>query len=160
MLSFSLKDGGDISDPWQSLDSTLPLGSVINGTVEHKENFGLFVRIASGVTGLLPRSAWRDSTEHQEYESKKKGDIVKVRVARIDLDARKISLSLPGGEDEDDSWRSHGSAQATNAKSLGTLGDLLKGVKIKGWSGRRGSNSRPSAWEADALSTELHPRGS
>ena len=25
------------------------------------------------------------------------------------------------------------------------------------WSGRRGSNSRPSAWEADALPTELHP---
>ena len=26
-------------------------------------------------------------------------------------------------------------------------------------SGRRGSNPRPSAWEADALPTELHPRG-
>ena len=25
------------------------------------------------------------------------------------------------------------------------------------WSGRRGSNSRPSAWKADALSTELLP---
>ena len=27
----------------------------------------------------------------------------------------------------------------------------------KNWSGRRGSNSRPSAWKADALSTELLP---
>ena len=27
----------------------------------------------------------------------------------------------------------------------------------KNWSGRRGSNSRPSAWKADALPTELHP---
>ncbi len=26
------------------------------------------------------------------------------------------------------------------------------------WSGRRGSNSRPSAWKADALSTELLPQ--
>src|SRR5215218_7750440 len=26
------------------------------------------------------------------------------------------------------------------------------------WSGRRGSNPRPSAWEADALPTELRPR--
>src|SRR5436190_364940 len=25
------------------------------------------------------------------------------------------------------------------------------------WSGRRDSNSRPSAWKADALPTELHP---
>ena len=28
-----------------------------------------------------------------------------------------------------------------------------------GWSGRRDSNPRPSAWEADALPTELLPRG-
>src|SRR5215216_127959 len=27
----------------------------------------------------------------------------------------------------------------------------------KNWSGRRDSNSRPSAWKADALPTELHP---
>src|SRR5438477_6916101 len=27
----------------------------------------------------------------------------------------------------------------------------------KHWSGRRDSNSRPSAWKADALPTELHP---
>src|SRR6266851_7722329 len=28
------------------------------------------------------------------------------------------------------------------------------------WSGRRDSNSRPSAWKADALPTELHPPNS
>jgi hypothetical protein len=31
---------------------------------------------------------------------------------------------------------------------------------VKGWSGRRGSNSRHSAWKADALPTELLPPGS
>ena len=29
---------------------------------------------------------------------------------------------------------------------------------VVSWSGRRGSNSRPSAWKADALSTELLPQ--
>ena len=33
-------------------------------------------------------------------------------------------------------------------------------VQKEGWSGRRGSNSRPSAWEADALPAELLPLGS
>ena len=28
---------------------------------------------------------------------------------------------------------------------------------LPAWSGRRDSNSRPSAWKADALPTELHP---
>ena len=31
-------------------------------------------------------------------------------------------------------------------------------IGIHSWSGRRGSNSRPSAWKADALSTELLPQ--
>ena|GEM_PF-3444214 len=36
----------------------------------------------------------------------------------------------------------------------------LRGRKsqcFENWSGRRDSNSRPSAWKADALPTELHP---
>lgn len=131
-VSFSLKQGGTDVDPWSSVDTIFPLGSQHEGTVEHKEPFGLFVRIASGVTGLLPRSAWRDSTEAAQYENKRKGDSVKVRVERIDTDNRKLSLSLPG-EDEDDSWRSFTSTGPTASKSsgLGTLGDLLKGVKVK-----------------------------
>lgn len=129
-VSFSLKEGGGVDDPWQSLESTYPVGTLVDGTVEHKEPFGLFVRIAVGVTGLLPRSAWRDETEGKEYENKRKGDAVKVRVGRIDLENRKISLTLPG-TDDDQSWRSHGAVSTGSGKSFGTLGDLLKGVKVK-----------------------------
>ena len=35
----------------------------------------------------------------------------------------------------------------------------LAGFGLFRWSGRWGSNPRPSAWEADALPTELRPRG-
>lgn len=31
---------------------------------------------------------------------------------------------------------------------------------FKNWSGKRGSNPRPSPWQGDALSTELFPRDS
>ena len=34
----------------------------------------------------------------------------------------------------------------------------LSYIGIHSWSGRRGSNSRPSAWKANALSTELLPQ--
>lgn len=128
-ISFSLKAGGGVDDPWQSLESAFPVGSQVEGTVEHKEAFGIFVRIAMGVTGLLPRSAWRDSTEAKEYENKRKGDKLKVRVARIDLENRKLSLALPG-EDDDESWREHTKGAAVSGKGFGSLGDLLKNVKV------------------------------
>jgi small subunit ribosomal protein S1 len=132
-VSFSLKQGGSVVDPWSSLQSDFPVGAQLEGTVEHKEPFGLFVSIALGVTGLLPRSAWRDATDGNQYEMKRKGDKVKVRVDRIDLDTHKLSFSLPRDED-DNTWRDHAAAQqgtATTAKSFGTLGDLLKGIKGK-----------------------------
>lgn len=129
-VSFSLKQGGSVADPWQTIESTFPVGTQLEGTVEHKESFGLFVNIALGVTGLLPRSAWRDATDGNAYENRRKGDKIKVRVERIDLDLRRLSFSLPR-EDEDDSWRSHASNGPSSSAGFGTLGDLLKGVKVK-----------------------------
>jgi small subunit ribosomal protein S1 len=128
-VSFSLKQGGSVVDPWANMDSEFPVGMQIEGTVEHKEPFGLFVNVAPGVTGLLPRSAWRDAIDGAQFENKRRGDKVKVRFERVDMDTRKISFSL-AKDDEDDSWR--GNAAATGkTTSMGTLGDLLKGVKIK-----------------------------
>lgn len=134
-VSFSLKQGGSTLDPWSSIENDFPVGTQLEGTVEHKEPFGLFVSLAVGVTGLLPRSAWRDAVDSSAYESKLKGDKVKVRVEKIDLDTHKLSFSIPGDLD-DDTWRSHASAHgastgAGSAKSFGTLADLMKGIKGK-----------------------------
>lgn len=129
-VSFSLKQGGGTDDPWKTIESDFPVGTQVDGDVEHKEAFGIFVRLAPGVTGLLPRSAWRDSVDGAKYEGKRKGDTVKVRVDRIDPDSRKMSLGLPR-EDEDDSWREELAAKGGGkAKSFGTLADLMKGIKV------------------------------
>jgi small subunit ribosomal protein S1 len=125
-VSLSVKQGGSVMDPWATIESDFPVGTNIEGWVEHQENFGLFVTIASGVTGLLPRSSWRDAADGAQYENKRKGDRLKVRVERIDSDARKMSLGPPRDED-DETWRNH----ASSAGQLGTLADLLKGIKGK-----------------------------
>lgn len=130
-VSFSLKQGGSVMDPWATIESDYPVGSQAEGTVEHKEPFGMFVRIAQGITGLLPRSAWRDAVEGKEIENKRKGDKIRVRIDRLDLENRKLSFSLPR-EEEDDSWRDHSAAKGSASKQgFGTLGDLLKGIKGK-----------------------------
>jgi small subunit ribosomal protein S1 len=126
-VSLSLKQGGSTSDPWASIESQFPPGSQVEGVVEGKEQFGLFVNVAVGVTGLLPRSAWRDAADGAQYEGKRKGDKVKVRVEKIDLETHRLSFSLPR-EDEDDSWRAH---SAVSKSSFGSLGDMLKDVKVK-----------------------------
>lgn len=125
-MSFSLKQGGGESDPWLSVVQTFPLGRVIEGSVEKKEVYGLFVSIAPGITGLLPKSKWRDSTEGSQYENKKRGDKIQVQIDEVRPEERRISLGLPG-ESTDESWKSHSSA--ISGAGFGSLGDLFKDFK-------------------------------
>ncbi len=123
-ISLSIKQGGGESDPWLSVTQKFSVGSVVDGTVDKKESFGFFVRIAPGITGLLPKSKLKESPESQEYENKKKGDVIKVQIDQIMFEDRKISLRVPS-EVADESWRGH----QTNQKSFGTMADLFKGLK-------------------------------
>lgn len=124
-ISLSLKQADGEGNPWMSVPQKFPVGTVVKGKVEKKETYGLFVNIAPGVTGLLPRSKWRDSLDASQYENKKRGDEITVQVDQILFEEKKISLGLPG-EVEDQSWKAH-----TTTSGFGSLGDALKGLNIK-----------------------------
>lgn len=129
-LSFSLKQGGNMDDPWATIEQRFPVGMQVEGVVEGKEPFGLFVNIAGGITGLLPRSSWRDATDGGAWESKRRGDKVVVRIDKIDLDAHKLSFTPPR-EDEDNSWRGHTATAPGKTAGFGSMADLFKGIKGK-----------------------------
>lgn len=124
-ISLSLKQADGEGNPWMSVPQKFPVGTIVQGKVEKKETYGLFVNLAPGITGLLPKSKWRDSVEGSQYENKKRGDDVTVQVDQILFEEKKISLGLPR-EAEDTSWKSH-----TSTGGFGSLGDALKGLTIK-----------------------------
>lgn len=128
-ISLSIKQGGGESDPWMQLATKFPLGTQVDGTVVKKEAFGLFVSVAPGIQGLLPRSKWRDSAEAQTYENKKKGDPIKVAISEIRTDERKLTLGLPG-EESDDAWRAHQAPAAKPGGGMGTMADLFKNMDL------------------------------
>lgn len=124
-ISLSIKQGGSETDPWLAIERTYPVGSNHTGTVEKKEVYGLFVNIGPGVTGLLPKSKWRDHVDSKAYDAKKPGDQITVRVDQIDIPAHKMSLG-PAGDADDGAWKDHA---GPHTKSLGTFADLLKNAK-------------------------------
>ena len=127
-ISLSIKQGGGESDPWMMVPQNFPVNSVHKGTVEKKETYGLFVNIAPGVTGLLPKSKWRDSVDHQTYETRKKGDTIQVQIDEILLDQKKISLGVPN-EIFDETWKSVTTKTGFTNSSLSGLSDLLNKKK-------------------------------
>lgn len=124
-VSMSIKQAGGLGDPWLQILTQFPVGTRAPGTIEKKESFGLFVNIAPGITGLLPKSAWRDSADAQAIENKKKGDTIPVEVATIQFEEKRLSFRLQG-EGIDDSWREHQQKQQSGFGSMGALFQNLK----------------------------------
>ncbi len=91
-VSLSLKKAQE--DPWEKLAKEKPAGSTVQGKVTKLVPFGAFVEIAPGVEGLVHISelAW----EHIEFpeEVVSVGEEVDAKIIDIDLDRRRISLSL------------------------------------------------------------------
>lgn len=125
-ISLSIKQGGGSADPWIQIPMKYPVGTVFEGTVEKKEAFGIFVTIIPGITGLLPKSKWRDAVDSKPYERAKPGDRFKVQVDEIKFEERKISLGVPSGDGEDDSWREH---QTSAPAGLGALAAAFSKAK-------------------------------
>lgn len=125
-ISLSVKAAGGEGDPWMKVPEMFPLGSQHDGVVEKKEQYGLFVNIGPGVTGLLPRSKWRDHLEAAGFENKKKGDKIKIQIDEILFEQKRISLGI-AGSGEDQSWRDVNMAKSGFATNrFGNLSDLLK----------------------------------
>jgi small subunit ribosomal protein S1 len=120
-LSLSLRDVG--GDPWQTLSTKYRPGQIVEGTVEKKAPFGLFVAIEPGVTGLLPKARWHDALEPGRLENAKPGDRLAVAIESIDLEQRRISLGPSERADGGGNWQSFAPAEE---KSMGSLADKLQ----------------------------------
>ena len=125
-ISLSIKQAGGEADPWSLVPQKFPVNSIHKGTVEKKETYGLFVNLGPGVTGLLPKSKWRDSVDHQMFETRKRGDVLDVQIDEILFDQKKISLGVPS-EIDDQTWKSVAPNKSGFSNSgLSGLSDLVK----------------------------------
>ena len=83
------------NDPWIDLTKRYPLGAAVNGTVTGVQNYGAFIEIEPGISGLLHATRLPDWA--QRYSLKDLfwfGDKVKVIIEHIDPKNRRIGLNL------------------------------------------------------------------
>ena len=92
-LSLGIKQLTD--DPWKNLDENNPLGTDITGTVVNLTDFGIFVEVSDGVEGLVHISEIDDSIQKNKiHEVYPVGTVVKTKVMKIDLEERRLGLSI------------------------------------------------------------------
>lgn len=94
-IGLSLKSAGE--DPWMSHATRLSPGEVLEGTIVRLADFGAFVSVFEGVEGLahVSQLTWEKRVSHPRDEVKE-GQQVKVHVLSVDLENRKLALSVKG----------------------------------------------------------------
>ncbi len=83
------------SDPWQSKVEKFKVGQLVEGVITRLTKFGAFARLEGDLEGLIHISEISENRiEHPKEAGLHEGDVVTLRVIRIDPDQRRIGLSL------------------------------------------------------------------
>ena len=91
-VSLSLKATQE--DPWQHFARTHQIGQIVPGKVTKLVPFGAFVRVEEGIEGLVHISELAERHVEIPEQVVQIGDQVMVKIIDIDLERRRISLSL------------------------------------------------------------------
>jgi len=91
-VSLSLKATQE--DPWQHFARTHQVGQVVPGAVTKLVPFGAFVRVEEGIEGLVHISELAERHVEMPEQVVQVGNEIFVKVIDIDLERRRISLSL------------------------------------------------------------------
>jgi small subunit ribosomal protein S1 len=110
------------TDPWDTLPGRYHIGSRVSGKVRSLTDFGAFVEIEDGIDGLVHVSdiSWTKRIKHPS-DVLKKGQQVDAVITNIDVDNRRLSLSIKDLEPNawDRFFETH------------RLGDVIKGKVVR-----------------------------
>jgi small subunit ribosomal protein S1 len=92
-ISLGLKQ--TLANPWQTFAEKHPVGSIVEGEVKNKTEFGLFIGLDGDVDGMVHLSDldWKRPGE-QAIEDYGRGDVVKAQVLDVDIEKERISLGI------------------------------------------------------------------
>ena len=98
-ISLSIKD--TLPDPWIEKAEQYAEGDIIEGKIIKLTDFGAFMEIEPGFDGLIPMGELAAKRIERADEAVHVGDVVKVKVLRIDTKRKRISLSITKASADD-----------------------------------------------------------
>lgn len=121
--------------PWDMIDDLYEVGQIVTGKITKLVNFGAFARLDdSGIEGLIHISELSDNRVGHAKEVVNEGDEYDLRIIRIDIDKRRMGLSLkqalPPAEEVELDWQiapseddeEEGSPSELVAQAIGAMG--------------------------------------
>jgi small subunit ribosomal protein S1 len=83
-------------DPWSLVENRYKIGQLVEGTITKLAKFGAFARIKDDdqIEGLIHISELSDGRINHPKEAVREGQVLTLRIIRIDAERRRLGLSL------------------------------------------------------------------
>jgi small subunit ribosomal protein S1 len=123
------------SDPWSSIEQRYHIDQLVEGTITKLAKFGAFARIKGDeeIEGLIHVSELSEGHVGHPKEVVHEGQLVTLRIIRIDPQERRLGLSLKRvakGEYADADWQ-HEMEAAEREEAEAALSELSQGIPIE-----------------------------
>lgn len=82
------------SNPWENIETLMPIGSLVEGIVTKITAFGAFVELDSGLEALIHVTELSDQPFGKVEDIIQKGERIKAKVIKVDPEHKKIALSI------------------------------------------------------------------
>ncbi|NRA75602.1 MAG: 30S ribosomal protein S1, partial [Planctomycetes bacterium] len=116
-------------DPWvREIPETYSVGTVVRGTVTKTTNFGAFVQMEEDLEGLLHISELSEEKVETPEEVVQIGQVIDVKVIKVDDENRKIGLSLKEVTEEEKGQLAALYAEAAEGESPTTHGSVPENI--------------------------------
>jgi small subunit ribosomal protein S1 len=118
-------------DPWQTFAAAYQPGTYIEGEITSITDFGVFLKVAGGIEGLINKQNLTESREELFEEAVKKynvGDKIKVVVVEVSPDKQKVAFSIKDYKKkvQREEISRYMSSEQEKDDGAYTLGDFLK----------------------------------
>lgn len=81
-------------NPWETIERTVPVGSLVHGVVTKTTAFGAFVQLDNGIEALIHVTEISDQPFGKVEDVIAKGDEVSAKVIKVDPEHKKLALSI------------------------------------------------------------------
>ncbi|MFI5334444.1 MAG: 30S ribosomal protein S1 [Chlamydiales bacterium] len=81
-------------NPWDNIEKTMPVGSLVKGTVTKTTAFGAFIELPNGIEALVHVTELSDQPFSKVEDVIRKGEEISAKVIKLDPEHKKIALSI------------------------------------------------------------------
>jgi 4-hydroxy-3-methylbut-2-enyl diphosphate reductase len=117
-----------LPDPWEQVRDTFKVGQMVAGTVTRVVPFGAFVRLETGIEGIIPNAELPGGRGQRAQDALSAGESVQAKVMSIRASERRMTLSLRQVQQAQERRELKEYMDRQQVSSRVTIGDLVGDV--------------------------------